>query len=249
MWAHVETALADIFATHVFKSLLHEPDQFGNVPYLRDCLKKKSEIRDIGALPTMYPGFLFKAGILPEFPTQISQLIPAQRENLREAARLEARLHISNLSSLGAVGETSASVEVVSRRRLFRLWDSRFPSSETGVWWFSEGLYSMVRDLPLPQRTEALRDLLAVSRDWSNLDRLSFLSLEGQELPAIVAQGLSQRYYSKNMWNKFLTGNSPEAIAQRRDYYDNLYVTLRGGKTQFYLPWTPKHLVSTITVR
>ena len=95
----------------------------------------------------------------------------------------------------------------------------------------------------------ALREFLAVSRDWSNLDRLSFLSLDAShELPAIVAMGLPQPYYSKGMWTKFLAEESPAAVQQRKDYYENLYTMLEGGKTQFYLPWTPARLVQTHSI-
>ena len=235
--------MAGLLATRIFKVLLHDRSEYGDVPYLRECLKKQLPVVGKERLPQMYPGFLFKAGILPEFPTQFEQLIPAQVERLKQAAKLEARLMISNLSSLNGVRERRASVEAVSGRRLFRLWDSRFPNSETGTWWFSEGVYDTVRHLPPLEQKNILRDLMAVSRDWSNLDRVSFLALEAQEVPAIVAQGLPQRYYSKSMWHRFPERDSPEALAQRKDYYANLNAILQGGKSQFYLPWTPKHLV------
>src|SRR5882762_2706101 len=123
MWDSVESGLAKLLSTQLFKALLHDRSEWGNVPLLRESLKQKAPLSDPAVLPKMYPGFLFKAGILPEFPTNIAQLIPAQQQRLTEAARFEARLIISNLSSLGAVRERRASPEVVSRCRLFRLWD------------------------------------------------------------------------------------------------------------------------------
>lgn len=245
MWAGVEADLAQLLSSQIFKALLHERDQYGDVPYLRKCLKDKKEIANKGALPKMYPGFLFKAAILPEFPTNIDQLIPVQRERLKEAARLEARLLMSDLSPRGAVREQRASVEAISGRRLFRAWDSRWPRSETGVWWFSEAIWGAVSELPPAKRKDALRNLLAVSHDWSNMDRVSFLTLESQAVSAIVAKGLPQGYYSKTRWNDLVDGSVPNVGDLRKDYFKNLGAVLEGGAMQFYLPWTPQYLVTT----
>lgn len=244
MWEVVEMELARLLESRIYKALLGDRSEWGDVGYLRECLKRGVAVLDAGRRPRMYPGFLFRAGILPEFPTKVEQLIPAQKEKLREAARMEARLIVGGLEGLGALRELRATAEVVSGRRLYRMWDSRYASSEAGVWWFSEGLYAQVKGLPAAERREVLRDYLAVSRDWSNLDRVSCLNLGAQELPAIVALGLPQRYYSKGMWQQFGVVETSDEVEKRRAYYANLQRVLGGGKTQFYLPWVPKYLVS-----
>ena len=246
MWSSVEAGLANLLSSNIFNALLRDKSEYGDVPFLRKALKDKLDIIPSAQLPRNYPGFLFKAGILPEFPAKAENLLPLQRERLHEAARLEARLIISQLSASGGVREQRASAELISGRSLYRLWDSRYPSSETGVWWFSEGVYEMVTGLPPKDQQEALRDLLAVSRDWSNIDRVSVMHLGSQhEIPVVAATGLARPFYSTGMWHKFLAGDTDEARRQRKDYYSKLGVRLEGGKTQFYVAWTPKHLVQT----
>ena len=251
MWSSVESELAELLSNNMFSVLLHDKSEYGDVPFLRRALKEKLDQIPQSQRPQNYPGFLFKAGILPEFPSKIEQLIPAQRERLAEAARLEARLLIGGLASSGGVRERRASAEIVSGRSLYRLWDSRYPSSETGAWWFSEGVYEMVKGLASKDQQEALRDLLAVSRDWSDIDRISVMDLglgAQHRIPAVVATGLAQPFYSTGMWTKFLADDSDAAKRQRKDYYANLGTRLEGGKTQYYVAWTPKHLVRTHSI-
>jgi len=60
--------------------------------------------------------------------------------------------------------------------------------------------------------------------------------------------GLAQPFYSTGMWTKFLADDSDAAKRQRKDYYAKLGTRLEGGKTQFYVAWTPKHLVQTHSI-
>jgi len=204
MWSQVQVDLERILADKIYPVLLTD---------------------------AVYRHFLAVAGIQPS-STSIS---PRQQENFVTAAKIRARIIVAEIARSGGLEEHSCCAKLTSGAVLYRFWDSRVPERREGVWWFDQNVINTCKRLggrSASDRREWLRQNLAVSIDWSKMDRIDTISLGPKsEIPAVEGIGKPMRTYS------------PEAIPQGKiasaDYWANYGKYFPGGVKQTVLPFIP----------
>ncbi|MCS7025841.1 MAG: hypothetical protein NZV14_13650 [Bryobacteraceae bacterium] len=211
MWQRVKDELAELMASQIFKVLLGNPE---------------------------YQLFLNRAGLSGKLPSKLELVSKEKRQAISEMALMHATLLVNQLSDLNAVRAHRAKALLLEGPlQLYRLWNSAYPRSKNGFWWFSQGLLDRSASAgPNPaDRLHWLRDKLAISMDWSACDRVSVLRLQVNDVvPAIQAWGLPQRYYSKEAWRTI----------EPKEYFSKISEEFAGGATQTFLPWVPEQRVS-----
>jgi hypothetical protein len=210
MWAQVQHDLEKMMAAKIYAGLLHD---------------------------AVYRKFLSFAGFGPSFPTDLKNVSPALRENLCKVAHLQAQLAIAAVVSAGAIEETDSCAKLITGpTTLYRFWDSNHPDNRVSIWWIHRSVIDACKQhagKSLTARQAWLREHLAVSIDWSTMDRIDTLSLtSADELPAIEGRGKQMRVYSATALYK---GNAASA-----DYWQNLGKYFPGGMKQLVLPFIPK---------
>src|ERR1700694_247495 len=114
---------------------------------------------------------------------------PALRANFDKAAKKNAGLPIAAVTKSGGIEEASACAKLIKPPTvLCRFWDATLPERREGIWWFDKSVWdhaNLVGEKPAAERLQWLRELLAVSLDWSRMNRIDLLRLGGNdELPA-----------------------------------------------------------------
>jgi len=183
-----------------------------------------------------------KAAFFPEFPTNIRATHPAQQHRLPKPARFEARLNNLELPRSGAVRERRAS-EPYRVRRLFRLWDGRYPGSESCVCVFRKASTTSSANCRNAQQKSSTRSRAVPATGASLTASRVSEPLISHELPAIVATDYRNLTISKGMWTKFLTGTRRPQSTQR-DLLLQTVTDLRhaaGGKTQYFPSLDSEH--------
>ena len=206
MWRQVENGLTAALSAKIYDNLLSDP---------------------------VYRSFLTGAGLGPNFPK--GALLPAVQKRLQEAAEVRARIAVRTLEQSGGLEPASTTAKILTGPlTLYRFWESRSSAYRTGVWWFESALIEQAKRgaKGVDARIEWLREKLAVSMDWSAMDRIDRLDLTpGVELPAVQGLGRPQRMYSANA--------IPSGRVQGKDYWPNLGTQLPGGLRQTVLPFIP----------
>jgi len=210
MWAQIENDLQKILAAKIYPGLLTD---------------------------SVYRKFLVFAGFGPAFPADLKSAPPALRENLAKVARIQAHIAVAEVAGSGGIEETDSCAKLITGPvTLYRFWDSNSPERRTGVWWVHRDVMDACKKhagKSLSARQTWLREHLAVSIDWSAMDRIDTLSLTSvDELPAIEGKGNRMRVYSATAL--------PSGKAASADYWKNLGKYFPGGLKQIVLPFVPR---------
>jgi hypothetical protein len=221
MWSQVQADLEKLLAEKIYSTLLED---------------------------SVYRAFLVSAG------AKLSELgdysVPsALRKNFLTEAKIRAYIIVSEIEKTQAIKEDTAGTKLYrGPLELYRLWDSGAPERRTSVWWFEREVIDVCkRSTPrsADARKQWLRDHLAVSRDWSKMDRIDYISLSANsDVPAIVGAGNPVKVYSPDaVSTKASSGSAkplPMAKASRKDYWDNFGKSFPGGVRQTILPFIPR---------
>lgn len=213
MWSQVERDLERLLTLKIYKVLM--PD-------------------------APYRGFLSLTGLGPNFPADLK--VPATlNESFRNAARIHAHITIEELKKSAGLIESTAGAKLItgraasSERTFYRFWDSRAAKKRIAPWWFSGNVMTYCkRDAgkSVERRRQWLREHLAVSIDWSAMDKLDVIVLEeDDEVPAITAKGDQAKMYS--------AGAIPRGRATSREYWPNFGKYFPGGVDQTVFPFVP----------
>jgi hypothetical protein len=196
---------------------------------------------------SVYRAFLVSAGVKLNELADFS--IPSSlKKNFLISAKVRAHIVVAEIERSGALQEKTVGAKLcVGPLVLYRLWDSSAPERRQGIWWFEPNVIQVCKqNTPRsPQaRKEWLRAHLAISRDWSNLDRMDYISIGAKdEVPAIVGAGNPMRVYSPGAISTKASPNStkplPLAKAKREDYWKDFGKFFPGGIRQTILPFIP----------
>jgi hypothetical protein len=221
MWSQVQADLESLLAAKIYPGLLED---------------------------AVYRAFLVSAGV--KLSDLADYSIPARlQKNFRTTARIRAHIIVKEIGKSGAIAENSAGAKLChGQLTLYRLWDSGAPERREGVWWFApEVIDACKRNTPRsPEiRKQWLREHLAVSIDWSKLNRIDYITLKtGDELPAIVGTGRPMRVCSPDSVSTKASASStappPIAKATPKEYFNNLDKLFPGGVRQTILPFIPR---------
>jgi hypothetical protein len=219
MWPTAQSDLEKILSAKVYAALLADP---------------------------VYQHFLAFAGLLPG-PT--NAVPPSLQKNLSTAAKMQAHIIAAEVEQTGALDEQTVEAKLLrGPLDLYRFWDSSAPGKRTGVWWLDRSVIDQCRRntaRSAKARKQWLREHLAVSIDWSKMDRIDQISLsQDQEVPAIVGIGKRMRVYSMDAVSTKMpvtpTQPPPMAKATLKEYWDNLGKYFPGGVRQTVLPFIPR---------
>lgn len=185
---------------------------------------------------TFYRRFLTLAG-LPAGGPPGGVIPPALRADFDAAAKINAGLAVAAVSKSGGIEETSACAKLLKLPIvLCRFWDSTAPDYRKSIWWCDKNVVNLAKvhaGNTSAERLQWLREHLAVSLDWSRMDRIDLLRLgKNDELPAIEGVGTRQRMYSATA---LYQGN-----ARSVDYWKNIDRYFPGGVKQIALPFIPQ---------
>jgi len=219
MWSIVQSDLEKLLAARVYPALLADP---------------------------FYQHFLAFAGLLPG-PT--NAIPPSSQKNFSTAAKMQSHITAAEVERTGALDEQTVDAKLLrGPLDLYRFWDASAPGKRVGVWWFDRSVIDRCRrNTPrsAKARRQWFREHLAVSIDWSKMDRVDQISLsQVQEVPAIVGIGNRMRVYSIDAVSTKMPVTStqppPMAKATLKEYWDNLGKYFPGGVEQTVLPFVPR---------
>ena len=210
MWSQVERDLEQMLVAKIYRVLL---------------------VQD-----AVYRSFLMFAGLGPNFPGD-GQIPPHLRENLAKAAKIRAHIIVSEIAGMNALEEGTCGAKlVVGATEFYRFWSSKEPARRIAPWWFEQSVMTVCRQQAgksADDRRQWLREHLAISLDWSKMDRIDVMSLGGaDEVPAIVGKGLPQRMWSPSAL--------PEGKATSKEYWPNYDKYFPGGVRQTVFPFIPR---------
>lgn len=220
MWSQVEVDLEKMLAAKIYPALLEDP---------------------------VYRAFLVFAGIKLSALGDYS--VPASlRNNFRTAAKIRAHIIVTEVQRSQALDEYSAGAKLCQGDlTLYRLWDGEAPQNRVGVWWFEPQVMDTCKKSTARSpnlRRQWLRDHLAVSLDWSKLNRIDRITLTGNaEMPCIVGTGKQMPVYTPNAVSTKVSSTSrqglPIAKTTPMEYFANLGRVFPGGVRQTVLPFIP----------
>jgi hypothetical protein len=197
---------------------------------------------------SVYRAFLVSSGVKLSALGDFS--IPsALKKNFLLSAKVRAHIAVAEIEKSGALQEKTVGAKLcVGPLVLYRLWDSSAPERRQGIWWFEPSVIEVCKqNTPRsPEvRKEWLRAHLAISRDWSKLDRIDYISIGAKdEVPAIVGAGKAMRVYSPDAISTKAAPNStkplPLAKVKRQDYWEDFGKFFPGGIRQTILPFIPR---------
>ena len=184
----------------------------------------------------VYRSFLMLAGLGPNFPSD-GQLPGPLRENFAKAAKIRAHIIVSQIAGMNALKEdTSGAKLVVGPAEFYRFWSAEEQARRIAPWWLEENVITVCRQQAgksADDRHQWLRQQLAVSLDWSKMDRIDVMSLgRGDEIPAVVGKGLPQRMWSPSAL--------PEGRATSDVYWPDYNKYFPGGVRQTVFPFIPR---------
>ena len=209
MWAQVEGEFANTLAARIYPALLAD---------------------------AVYRQFLALAGLGPNFPAD-NRVPPSTLENFHTAAKIRAHIAVAEIARSGGLDEAASCAKMLHGPvTLHRFWDSSSEDRRIGVWWFDHSVIALCKrngGRTAAERLDWLRRHLAVSIDWSKMDRIDTIALSlNEELPAIEGTGTRQRVYSP-------TALSSGKVAGK-DYWPNTGNYFPGGIKQTVLPFIPR---------
>jgi hypothetical protein len=220
MWAQVRTDLENLLSASIYPALMGD---------------------------AVYRAFLTSTG------AKLSDLsdytVPAPlRDSFRTAAKIRAYIIVAEIEKSQAIREESAGAKVCRAVTLYRLWDAGSPERRQSVWWFEPTVIECCKK-STPRSADArkqwLREHLAVSIDWSKLNRVDTITLSGGDgIPAIVGIGKPMPVYSQDAVSTKVSpgSNRPLPVAKTTPevYFDNFGKFFPGGIRQTILPFIPR---------
>jgi len=161
----------------------------------------------------------------------------ALRPNFEVVAKLRARIIVSEVEKLGGLDEACTCAKLLKGPALLcRFWDSTEPKRREGIWWFDSGIIETCKQhagRSVADRKDWLRRHLAVSIDWSSMNRIDLITLTTtEELPAIEGRGAKRPVYSSTA--------IPEGKVLSKDYWPSFGKYFPGGVKQTVLPFIPR---------
>lgn len=214
MWAQVEKDLQQLLAAKIYNVLL-----------LHDAV---------------YRSFLMLAGMGPNFPKD-DQIPPPLRENFAKAAKIRAHIIVAEIAGKQALDELTCGAKLVSGEKLtgspefYRFWNSEDARGRVGTWWFEPSVMTICKQQAksVSERRQWLREHLAVSLDWSKMNRIDIMRLgPSDEAPVVVGKGTAQRMWSSSAL--------PEGKAASQDYWPSYDKYFPGGVRQTVFPFIPR---------
>jgi hypothetical protein len=210
MWSQVEKDLEKMLAAKIYRVLLTQD--------------------------AVYRSFLMSAGLGPNFPSD-DQIPPRLRENFAKAAKIRAHIIVAELTGMNALEEGTCGAKLVAGVAVFyRFWSSKEPARRVAPWWFEQSVMTVCRQQAgnsAEDRRQWLREHLAISLDWSRMDRIDVMSLgRADEVPAVVGKGLPQRVWSPSALSKGRTTS--------KEYWPNYDKYFPGGVRQTVFPFIPR---------
>ena len=209
MWSQVQTDLERLLAAKVYPLLLGD---------------------------AVYRHFLMFAGLgancLEGGPAPASL-----RPNFEVVAKLRAHIIVSEVLETEGLDEDCTCAKLLKGPALLcRFWDSTAPKRREGIWWFDSSIIATCKlhaGRSVADRKEWLRCHLAVSIDWSSMNRIDLISLTpAEELPAIEGKGARKPVYS--------SAAIPQGKVLSKDYWPSFGKYFPGGVKQTILPFIPR---------
>ncbi len=184
-------------------------------------------------LDAVYRHYLGSAGLPPHEGTIPSEL----KENFATAAKIRAHIIVAEVAQTKGLQESTCCAKLIKGPAiLYRFWDSTAPEYRVGVWWFDRNVIDTCKantKRSAPERRDWLRKNLAVSLDWSRMDRIDLIDLPLKaEIPAIQGAGLGMPVHSPSAIHK--------GKVESKEYWDNLGRYFPGGVKQTVLPFVPQ---------
>jgi len=209
MWSQVQTDLERLLAAKVYPLLLSD---------------------------AVYRHFLMFAGLEPN-SLEAGPAPAALRPNFEVVAKLRAHIIVSEVEKTGGLDEDCTCAKLLRGPALLcRFWDSTEPKRREGVWWFDSGIIETCKEhagRSLADRKDWLRRHLAVSIDWSSMNRIDLIALTpAEELPAIEGKGARRPVFS--------SAAIPQGKVLSKDYWPSFGKYFPGGVTQTMLPFVPR---------
>ena len=218
MWSQVRADLENLLAAKIYPVLLED---------------------------AVYRAFLVSAGV--KLGQVSDSAVPARLQtNFRTAAKIRAHIIVAEIEKSNAIQERSAGAKLCRGVTLYRLWDSTSAERRVGVWWFEPSVIECCKQSTTrsPEvRKQWLREHLAVSIDWSKLNRIDTITLtEENVIPAIVGTGAPMPVYSIDAVSSKSSSTRPLPIAKAtpKEYFDNFGKYFPGGLRQTILPFIPR---------
>ena len=210
MWSQVEKDLEQLLGAKIYRVLL---------------------VHD-----AVYRSFLMSAGLGPNFPND-DQVPPHLRANFTKAAKIRAHIIAAEIAAMNSLREDTCGAKlVVGGAEFYRFWSSKEPERRVAPWWFEQSVMTVCRQQggrSASDRRQWLREHLAVSLDWSKMDRIDVMLLNrGDEVPAILGKGLPQRMWSPSAL--------PGGRATSKEYWPNFDRYFPGGLRQTVFPFIPR---------
>ena len=209
MWSQVQADLERLLAAKVYPLLLSD---------------------------AVYRHFLMFAGLGPNC-LKGGPAPASLRPNFEVVAKLRAHIIVSEVEETGGLDEDCTSAKLLKGpAQLCRFWDSTAPNRREGIWWFDSGIIATCKQhagRSVADRKEWLRCHLAVSIDWSSMNRIDLISLTpAEELPAIEGKGARKPVYS--------SAAIPQGKVLSKDYWPSFGKYFPGGVKQTILPFIPR---------
>jgi hypothetical protein len=208
MWSQVQTDLERLLAAKVYPLLLSD---------------------------AVYRHFLMFAGLGPN--SLDAGPAPALRPNFEVVAKLRAHIIVSEVEKTGGLDEDCTCAKLLKGPALLcRFWDSAAPKRREGIWWFDSSIIETCKQhagRSVADRKDWLRSHLAVSIDWSSMNRIDLISLTpAEEVPAIEGKGARRPVYSSSA--------IPQGKVLSKDYWLSFAKYFPGGVKQTVLPFIPR---------
>jgi hypothetical protein len=211
MWSQVQTDLERMLAARVYPLLLSD---------------------------AVYRHFLMFAGLGPNSleAGPASVVLPP---NFEVVAKLRAHIIVSEVERTGGLDEDRTCAKLLKGPAILcRFWDSNEPKRREGIWWFDRSILDTCKQhagRSAADRKDWLRRHLAVSIDWSSMNRIDLISLtHAEELPAIEGKGAKRPVYS--------SAALPQGKVLSKDYWPSFGKYFPGGVKQTVLPFIPRAL-------
>jgi len=208
MWSQVQSDLQEILAAKIYPLLITD---------------------------AVYRHYLVSAGL----PPRVGEVPADLKQNFQMSAKIRAHIIVAEIAKMRGLQESSCCAKLITRKDahiLYRFWDSTAPKYREGVWWFDPNVIDICKassKCSASERREWLRKNLAVSLDWSRMDRIDVIEVPlNGEIPAIQGTGLGMRVYSPTALY--------EGRVESEDYWPNLGKHFPGGVKQTVLPFIPR---------
>jgi hypothetical protein len=205
MWSQIQSDLQQILSAKIYPALI--PD-------------------------AVYRHYLGSAGL----PPREGVVPPELKENFATAAKIRAHIIVAEVAKMKGLKESSCCAKLIEGPViLYRFWDSTVPEYREGVWWFDRDVIDICKantKRSAPERRDWLRKNLAVSVDWSRMDRIDLIELPlNLEIPAIQGTGQGMPVYSPSA--------IPKGRVESKEYWKDFGRYFPGGASQTVLPFIP----------